>query len=618
MRASLRRPWQDLAPLGLALVVVLGPILLALALQEGSWLAHPDSELPVRIWCLDAFSGSNIMGSWIRSVGHPYPGVLSNPDPIGSLVWTLVEPALGDAATYNLLVLGIIAANTLAAWLLARDHVDDSLAAATAAVALGAAPVMLSYPLASAIDDVLHLWPWLLALRYGLRALRRPGWGDGLLAGTLGGMGCIASLHNFLIVSVLILPLALGLPLAAREQEDTGDGALLRPPPRQWLRGLGAAALTMLPIALGWLYWVRVTMHVPGGQMSTDTINRVRHYAPFPNLHTGEGGYVLGLVDYLGLGSDALFTRDLVSHQAIAATPGVLVLALALAGLLVGRSRPRTQLMWLGAAAFAALASTGPFLALTRSLELPVPANPAWLAAYYAIPGGRMVLEPFRYAIPVAMALVVPVAFGARAVREQLGVAVGWALPVLVAVEVLALSPTPFPQPVADLRVPAAYAHLDEHLGPGAIVELPLWDGASSRFVRRHFLHQRVHGRPIMDEVAGFLPRYLPTNELLVAAVLVEGFRPGLELGRRGDPSRDVPKLAHDGFAGVVVDPLGYASPEQAARVVELLSVMGPPVDLGDRLLFRVPEQEQEQEQEQERRQEPGPTAADRRQPAAR
>jgi hypothetical protein len=583
--------------LPVALLLVLLPPLLALLLQDGSWLAHPDSELPVRVWSLQTFSGSNIMGGWIDSVGHPNPGPLSNPDPIGSLVWTLFEPALGGAATYDLLILGTLASNTVAAWLLARDQVRDSLAAATAAVALGSAPVMLSYAMGSAIDDVLHLWPWLLAMLFGLRALRRPGWRNGLLAGGLAGLGCVASLHNFLIVSVLVLPLAIGLPLAWRERLAPVDDPLASAPRGQWLRGLGATLLAMLPIALGWLYWVRITMHVPGGQMSSDTVNAVRHYAPFPDLHTGTGGYVLGLVDYLGVGRGAVFARDLVSHQALAAGPGLLVLVLALTGLAAGWHRPRTLALWLGAALFAALASTGPYLALSRTTELPIAANPAWLAAYYAIPGGRMVLEPFRYAIPVAMALVVPVAIGARITRQHLGRAAGWALPLLVALEGMVLSPAPFPVPVASLEPPVAYERLDEHLGPGAIVELPLWDGSSSRFVRHHFVHQFVHGRPIMDEVAGFLPRYLATNELLVAAALIEGYRPGLELGRRGDPRTGIPQLAAAGFAGVVVDPAGYATPEQAERVVELMSLMGEPVDLGTRLVFRVPAASPEQEQ---------------------
>lgn len=579
-------------PLALALGLVLAPPLLALLVQDGTWLAHPDSELPVRVWSLQTFSGDAIMGGWIDSVGHPHPGPLSNPDPLGSLVWTLLASLLGGAATYDLLILGTLAANTGAAWLLARDQVRDDLAAATAAVALGSAPVMLSYALGSAVVDVLHLWPWLLALLFGLRALRRPGWRNGLLAGALGGLGCVVSLHNFLIVSVLVLPLAIGLPLAWRERLVPVDDPLARSQRGQWLRGLGATLLTMLPLALGWLYWVRVTMHVPGGQMSSDTVNAVRHYAPFPDLHTGTGGYVLGLTDYLSVGWDAYFTRDLVSHQALAACPGLLALALALSGLARAGKRPRALAMWLGAAAFAAMASTGPFLALTRSAELPIAANPAWLAAYYAIPGGRMVLEPFRYAIPVAMALVVPVAFGARAVQQHFGRTVGWVLPVLVALEGLVLSPTHFPLPVASLDTPAAYQQLDAHLGPGAIVELPLWDGASQRFVRRHFSQQLVHGRPIMDDVAGFLPRYLATNELLVTAALAEGFRPGLELGRRGDPHTGIPQLANDGFAGVVVDLAGYASPEQAEQVVALMSLMGEPVDLGDRLLFKVPEPE--------------------------
>jgi hypothetical protein len=98
-----------------------------------------------------------------------------------------------------------------------------------------------------------------------------------------------------------------------------------------------------------------------------------------------------------------------------------------------------------------------------------------------------------------------------------------------------------------------------------------------------------------MDDVAGFVPRYLPSNELVATAALMEGFRPGVEIGRRGHPRSGVPLLAQDGFAGVVVDPAGYETPEQAAEVVELLSgLLGPAVELGDRLVFEVPEPAEE------------------------
>ena len=139
------------------------------------------------------------------------------------------------------------------------------------------------------------------------------------------------------------------------------------------------------------------------------------------------------------------------------------------------------------------------------------------------------------------------------------------------------------------LDIPPAYTSLDRVLPPGALVELPCWEGDSLRFDRAHFLHQLEHGRPIMDEVAGFPARYLNRNDLLAAAVMVEGVRPDQEVIPTGPLEAGVARLAADGFAGVVVDPAGYASDRELEAALSLLASLGDPVELGDRLVFVVP-----------------------------
>jgi len=582
-----RRPW--LAPLVVALLLTLLPVLLSLAAGQGLWLAHPSSELPVRVWGLELYPEVGLLGGMIDAVGHPFPGLLANPDPLSNLIYAVLRWVFSPPVAYDLVVLGALAANAAAAFALARDQVRDDLAAATAAVGLGTAPIVLSYAVSSAITDLLHLWPFVLAALFGLRALRRPGWTNAALAGLMGAVGAIASTYSFVVLAAAVFPLLLGIPLAWSERLTPAPDPRATATRGQWLRAVSIMLVVLLPLVGGYYLWVSSTLADPSSHLAQDTVFDVRHQWPFVDLFPIDEGYVATLQDYLGLGTPLLFLRNEASRYLVVVTPGLAVLGLALIGLAGTWRRKRTVVLWLAVALFAALASTGPYGALAERTHLPWPANPPWLLAFYALPGGHMVLEPFRYAFLVPLALVVPVACGAQALAQRFGRWLGWLLPVVVAAQATLLTPLIFPLPTAQLEVSPAYARLDEVLGDGAIVELPYWDGDSRHFVRMHFMNQRVHGRGIMDDIAGFLPRYLEDNPLIATAVWSEGPRRGQENQPRWPTAPGVPALADDGFAGVVIDPSGYRSPREFEQTLRVLSVLGEPFQLEDRLVFRVP-----------------------------
>ncbi len=582
-----RRSW--LGPLAVAVLLTLLPALVSLLAGDGAWLAHHASEIPIRMWGLELYPEIGILGGLIDTVGHPFPGLLANPDPLSTAVYALLRTALVPAPAYDLLVLGALAANAAAAFFLARDQVRDDLAAVTAAVGLGTAPIVLSYAVSSAITDLLHLWPFILAILFSLRALRRPGWTNAVLAGLLASLGAVASTYNFVVLSAALFPLVVGLPWARSERWTPEPDPRATATRWQWLRTAAFMLLVLLPLVGGYYLWVEATLADPSSHLAPETVFDVRHQYPFTDLFPVTEGYVSVLIDYLGLSTPLLFLRGDASRYVVVVTPGLAVLALAILGLVARWNRKRTVLLWLSVAAFAALASTGPYGALGETTHLPWPANPTWLLAFYALPGGRMVLEPFRYAFLVPIALVVPVACGAHALVRRLGPWMGWLLPVLVVAQATLLSPLPFPLPTARLEVSPAYALLDEVLGPGALVELPYWDGGSRRFTRMHFMNQRVHQRSIMDDVAGFLPRYLDQNPLIATAVWSEGPRDGQENQPRWPTQPGVEALARDGFAGIVIDPAGYRSPRELEQTLCVLAVLGEPVRLEDRLVIPVP-----------------------------
>ncbi len=274
---------SGLGPLAFALLLSLLPPLISLLVQDGPWLAHPHSEVPVRIWGLETFSTVGVLGGSVTTIGHPYPGLLANPDPLGTLIYAALRQLLPQAPSYNVLVLGTLAANAAAAFFLARDQTRDNLAAATAAVAFGTAPIVLSYGVTSAITDVLHLWPFLLAFTFALRALRRPGWGNGLLAGLFGALGTFASTYNFMVHAIAVFPLLIGIPAAWSERLTPTADPKATATRKQWFRGMGAAALVFTPLVGAHYAWVQLTLSEPSGHMAGEIVSSVRTTRPSRN-----------------------------------------------------------------------------------------------------------------------------------------------------------------------------------------------------------------------------------------------------------------------------------------------------------------------------------------------
>ncbi len=566
---------------------------LSLVGHDAAYLAGPHSELPVKIWAFETFRGTSLLGGEIDTVAFPNTGTLNNADPLGSLVYGVLRPLLGSSAAYNTLVLAQLFAAMVAVWLLARDLLGDALSAVTAAVGFALTPLMLVYPVVCGITDILNLWPYPLALLFGLRALRRTGWRDGLLAGLFAGLGFVTCPYNFVVFTAMALPIVLWLPVVWRRglSLEPGDGQPLR------VRQLGLAAATMLVgvlLAAGWyVLWMKVLMADPGAQVSDEVVAGTRHRPPFQLLHPAElKRYTAFLGEYFAIGKGEIVARDMISRFYRAFSPGLLLMALGLLGVAAVPSRRRASGIWLVIAVFFALASTGPFLPWSSSRCFDSAMNLSWLVLHWAWPGGRLILEPFRYALVAAFALSVAASLGVSVLRRRLGSWVAVVVPLLVVAEVVLLSPVPIPLPVTELRVSPAYERLDEVLPPGPIIELPWFDRGSQRFQRQHFLNQLVHGRPIADEVIGFPPRYLVENQFMAQVIATE--KPYGEIALRVVDPRLIPvhrdHLAADGFVGIVLDPEGFDSPSRAARVMVLLNLLDEPAHLEDRLVYRLEE----------------------------
>ncbi|MES2644330.1 MAG: hypothetical protein V4850_32895 [Myxococcota bacterium] len=575
----------------------MGPPLLLVALaflpllgtlgQPGSFIGDPLGELPVKVWVFESFARIGLLGGTMDVAGYPNLGPLNNPDPTGTLVTMVLRPLVGRVMAYNLLVVGQLAASMLAAWALARALVSDATAALVAGVVFGLSPLVLAYAVTGAVTDILNLWPYPLAILGFLRAVRATNhhrvvtWG--LFGGAMAGLGFVTCPYNFVVFASMLLPAAVLLPFALWKTESATR--------RTAVVAIVAMGLALAVVGGGGALYIRGIMDAPDSQMSAAAVTATRHAPPYPYLVPGHRDrYVAYLADYVAIDKGALIERTTAARFYRAFAPGAVAIGLALVGLLVAPRR-RAAAGWAGVALFCAVASTGPFLPVTGRLAFDTPVNVAWLLTQHVLPGGDVILEPFRYALAASLALAMASAYGAAALTRRLGVAgpaLGVVLPLLVLVEVAAVSPTPWPVPTGPLDAPTIYTELDRYLPPGPILELPYFDHGSDRFYREHFFHQLLHGRPIANEVIGFAPRYLTENQFTAKLLGIEKRTGGLRVTVTAPDKveADRVRLTTDGFVGIVVDPRGYASPALLGQVETLLTPFGPPTRAGGRWIY--------------------------------
>jgi len=497
---------------------------------------------------------------------------------------------LGEARAFDALVMGTVWLNMLSAWALARRVWGDAWAATLAGLGVGLAPVVLSYCVMGAITDMLHLWPWLLALVALHAAWVAPADAPtralvlrGASAGALAALGFALSPYNLVLALGGGVPGAL-LALGWALRDPARRPALVRSAPR----ALGGALLAGGLLAGPWALALRGIMDDPASTMSSAYVDATRHAPPWREVRPNHpAGYAARLEEYVATAPGDLLARDVGSHYArTTAVPWVLI-ALGCAGALLLRGTGAGR--WLAVAGFAAVASTGPYLSVSETIYLTQPVNPAYRVVYHLL-GGRMILEVFRYGVVAAVAAALAAAATVAALRARGGAwrATGPVACALLLAQLCGASPVPWPLPHATPTVSSAYAQLDAALGPGAILELPYFDRGTGRFARVHFLNQRVHGRPIADEVRGFPPRLLLQNPFTVNLLAAEGATGLIRIDKRPEGREDAGRraLAEAGFAGVVVDPAGYATPEALAEVERIL---GPRyTTVGDRRVWRL------------------------------
>ena len=548
--------FQLLVPLLVIAITAFVPILPALV--SGGFPTDPYSELPVKLWAYDTFSDSgHWLGGPMPTIGFPTGGPLNNPDVFGSM-WMHIGRFLPQSTAYGLMIGCIQCLNMFSIFVLAKSWTKEAISAMAAALYFGFCAAIQGYVIGGAITDMLHIWPYPMAIWSGMNAFRLSHLRWGVLAGIFFGLGFVTCPYNAVLFSTVALPLAWSL-----HQERVVFNS-------QGLKVAAVLGLSSLFIIGLYALKLQEVMSAASSQMSSELVQSTRHKWPFFGLSPDHPDrYVASLSDYMTTGKSNLIIRDSGARFYRSYTLGMLGIGIAIVGFLKNRSW-----LWTSILAMGILLSIGPFMSLTSNHFISAPSNPIYLAFYYVWPGTQMILEPFRYQLVATLGFCMLIAGGISVLKNktlQLALVIG--LPI----EMGLFSTAPFPQPVSTFQTEEVYNQLPDSLN-GGIIELPYHHKKSRLFVRQHFLNQLSHDQPIVNEVAGFLPAIFFENAFLARLMTHDAPYP-VPTGRKETAASGANQLYEDGFRSLILTPSELIDAQAAQQMrTQIEAVLGAPI----------------------------------------
>ena len=141
-----------------------------------------------------------------------------------------------------------------------------------AALTFGFCAGIQGYVIGGAITDMLHVWPYPMAIWAGLRAFQKPSVYWAIAAGTFFGMGFMTCPYN----AVLFSPVAIPLGWHIHQQKNLLTAQSLR-----LSAALGLSAACIIGI---YALQLKGVMSAESSQMSSELVQSTRHQWPFMGL----------------------------------------------------------------------------------------------------------------------------------------------------------------------------------------------------------------------------------------------------------------------------------------------------------------------------------------------
>jgi hypothetical protein len=487
---------------------------------------------------------------------------------------------LEPLVVYNLLYFFHMVSAAWACWWLGREcglSPEGSLIAGTTGIFCA---WVLAFPMGSGVSETMALFPLPLCWLFGLRMLRSPGWRAPILCASMLLVQAAFCWSHAILASVGLAALGLGW-IAHRPWRLEGGspwamdrGALLR-----LGTSIGLVMLAVIPLYLG----IQGTVSPEDAVYSRSLSLWPGPQTPNP-LELPETNHT-PLADFFLPGSMGLrVSEEGVERLLYAAYPGWLtLLAFGLGMVRGGRIR-----LYLGAAAALLFAlALGPTIDLDHARTGPHLANPVHLLFYYAFPlfsatihSTDRLLIGLQIFLGLGAGLGLSSWLGGLSPVKRRWAAMGVSLAMVL--ELLWLSPSPWPVPVTSVEAHPASQRLVEQGGEGAVLDLPFYDHQSGQFHGDIFFQQTIHGRPLPFRLDG-------VKEQVVSNSLRENpFYREIESELLGTPWKggssceDARALADLGFDAIVLRPQRLDAAQAQFLSTRLESCLGSLESAGD------------------------------------
>ncbi|MSQ01786.1 MAG: hypothetical protein EXR71_07825 [Myxococcales bacterium] len=549
-----------LATFGLA-VIVTWPMAID---PTGGLLGHPGNDVWNHVW------GFWWVGEELRAGHVPlitdllrFPGTskLFFIDTFGAL-WTLpVQRAFGPVAAYNLACFVGFWLSGFASWLLCRHVCEGRFGAGDQPALVGATAFMLGPHLVAqaynGISETLTAGTFALAIWTFVRLLERPTLLAGLAAAAAGALCMVSNAYYGLFAALGAVVLTI-TTVAGRWEQVHWRGL-----PAPIVVGAAIAAALVAPS----LWLLSESLEGPSAIVNrdpqfvwrslishniTDLVSVFRPGRTYSPDLKAEHGEDLLIVTYVGWVTMALAGFGLWSLR-----------------------RGRDRWPWLAWTAVFGSLMLGPYLYvggeyLTISdRRIPLP----FLIFFDAFPIFSRISHPFRFVVPVQLGLAVLATLGARRLPWVWGLRGAGAL---LAVELLLLSPAPWPIARSPTEIPESTTIMGDDPEAGAVLDLPMGLPNLERAIYNYW--QIAHARPSPYSLNEPNPEVLERSRLARALRVAEAGRldrlppqlPELDLVVSGRA------LARLGVRYVVMHERFYLRERAASTLVLLRVALGP------------------------------------------
>ncbi|MGM9991929.1 MAG: hypothetical protein ACI376_03655 [Candidatus Bruticola sp.] len=233
------------------------------------------------------------------------------------------------------------------------------------------------------------------------------------------------------------------------------------------------------------------------------------------DLHLSRQFYnVMTLKDFVVGGKERAVESYTVDRLIRACYIGWCALALAAGGLLWGRRR-RDRGYWLFCTLIFMVFASGPFMYISDEIYSTVK-SPLYMLFFRYFPTFSAVSIPFRFSILVMLSVSVLSAYALADLERQLSrlesLMLTSAVCAAVIFEVAVVSPSPFPLPLSEAKMPQYCADIAAAGGDYGLIDFPIQRTRGELLPGEYFFYQIGHHQAIPNRVEGTIPLFVYQN----------------------------------------------------------------------------------------------------------